>query len=48
MRVFIIAQALVSIYTLAAAPSGPYAATNMIAGALFIAMAMATTGKGVF
>jgi len=30
------------------APSGQSAATNMIAGALFMPVAMATTGKGVF
>lgn len=29
-------------------PSGQSAATNMIAGALFMPVAMATTGKGVF
>lgn len=46
MRVFIIAPGLVGIYTLQAR-IGKSAATNMIAGALFMPVAMATTGKGV-
>ncbi len=45
MRVFIIAFGLVGLYTLAA-PSGQSVATNLIAGALCIAVAMAITGKG--
>lgn len=45
MRVFIIALGLVGLYTLAA-PSGQSVATNLIAGALCMAVAMAITGKG--
>lgn len=45
MRVFIIALGLVGLYTLAA-PSGQPAATNLIAGALYMAVAMAITGTG--
>lgn len=45
MRVFIIAFGLVGLYTLAA-PSGQSVATNLIAGALCMAIAMAITGKG--
>lgn len=45
MRVFIIAFGLVGLYTLAA-PSGQSIATNLIAGVLCMAIAMAITGKG--
>lgn len=45
MRVFIIAFGLFELYTLAA-PSGQSVTTNLIAGALCMAVAMAITGKG--
>ncbi|MEN4610320.1 hypothetical protein ABEH06_23960 [Pantoea agglomerans] len=45
MRVFIVAFGLVGLYTLAA-PSGQSVATNLIAGALCMAVAMAITDKG--